>query len=98
MLKGKLYGHPEARAPGKALYSRPTVLHVRARASAATKPRSSNVPLNLGKLKSSALQEYKVQVKPIPSLFSIYMGKPVMHFTVSTNGKQNSEKVHFLPE
>ena len=26
--------------------------------------------------------EYKVQVKPTPSLFSIYMGKPVMQFTV----------------
>ena len=47
---------------------------------------------------SSALQEYKVQVKPTPSLFSIYMGKPVMQFTVWVNGKQNSEKVNFLPE
>lgn len=37
MLKGKLYGHPEARAIGKALHSRPTVLHVPERASAATK-------------------------------------------------------------
>jgi len=35
---------------------------------------------------SSALQEYKVQVKPTPSLFSIDMGKPVMQFTVLANG------------
>ena len=45
---------------------------------------------------SWALQEYKVQVKPTPSLFSIYMGKPVVQFTVWVNGKQNSEKVNFL--
>ena len=45
---------------------------------------------------SSALQEYRVQVKPTPSLFSIYMGKPVMAFTVWVNGKQNSEKVNSL--
>ena len=45
---------------------------------------------------SWALQEYKVQVKPTPSLFSIYMGKPVIQFTVWVNGKQNSEKVNFL--
>ena len=47
---------------------------------------------------SSALQEYKVQVKPTPSLFSIYMGKPVMQFTVWANGKQNSQEENFLPE
>ena len=50
---------------------------------------------------SLALQEYRVQVKPTPSLFSIYMGKPVMQFTVWANqGKQNSQKskVNFLPE
>ena len=40
---------------------------------------------------SSALQEYKVQVKPTPSLFSIYMGKPVMQFTAWENGKENSQ-------
>ena len=45
---------------------------------------------------SWALQEYKVQVKPTPRLFSIYMGKPVIQFTVWVNGKQNSEKVNFL--
>ena len=47
---------------------------------------------------SSALQEYKVQVKPTPSLFSIYMGKPVMQYTVWANDKQNSQEVNFLPE
>ena len=47
---------------------------------------------------SSALQEYKVQVKPTPSLFSIYTwaNRSCAQFTVWVNGKQNSEKVNFL--